>query len=205
MKVRAVMLASLASAVLTTAPGAGAQTSSEESKSTDNSAARADGVPIERLIATVARKTGKKFVLDPRVRANVILVGEDPSELTYSQLLTVLSVYGFLAADDDGYVRVLPDAAMRLNAPLITSKDTRPSAECVTQLIPVRYISGAQLVPILRPMVSAPGHLAAMIPANTLLVTDYFANVRRIEAIVRALDIPENKPHDVAPQKEPAQ
>jgi type II secretory pathway component GspD/PulD (secretin) len=118
MKIRVVLLASLAFAVLTTATGAGAQTSSEESGPVDNSAGHAEGgIPIERLIAAVARKTGKKFVLDPRVRASVILVGQDPLELTYAQLLTVLAVYGFYAADDGGLVRVLPDASVRISAP----------------------------------------------------------------------------------------
>jgi general secretion pathway protein D len=205
MNMRVAVLASLALAVLTAAPRAGAQTSSEESKLADNWAERADGVPVERLIAAVAKKTGKRFVLDPRVRANVVLVGLDPAELTYPQLLTVLSVYGFFAVDDGGYVRVLPDASVRINAPLITSRDTRPAAEYVTQIIPVRNISAAQLVPILRPMIAQFGHLAAMTQANTLIITDSFTNVRRIEAIVKALDIPENKPRDVAPQKEPAQ
>jgi general secretion pathway protein D len=200
------LLAILATAGLCAAPHSGAQMSSEESATPASAALQhaESGVPIERLIATVAKKTGRRFVLDPRVRASVILVGQDPSELTYPQLLTVLAVYGYFAVDDDGYVRVQPDASIRVNAPLITSKDTRPSAQYVTQIIVVRNISAAQLVPILRPMVSQPGHLAAT-QTNSLIITDQFANVRRIESIVRTLDIPDNKPRDVASQKEPAQ
>lgn len=206
MNIKLVLLASLASAVVTTAPCAGAQTSSEESKPVESSAGHAEaGVPIERLIATVARKTGKKFVLDPRVRASVILVGQDPADITWPQLLTVLSVYGFFAIDEAGYVRVLPDASVRVNAPLITSRDTRLPAEYVTQIIAVKNVTAAQLVPILRPMVGQYGHLAATPQANFLIITDSFENVRRMEAIIKALDIPEAKGRDVAPQKEPAQ
>lgn len=72
MNIKLVLLASFASALLTIAPCASAQTSSEESKPVETSAGRAEaGVPIERLIATVAKKTGKKFVLDPRERSSV--------------------------------------------------------------------------------------------------------------------------------------
>src|SRR5260370_33624667 len=45
------------------------------------------GIPIERIIATVAHKTGKKYLIDPRVHAHVQLVGQDPSNITYSDLL----------------------------------------------------------------------------------------------------------------------
>ena len=48
------------------------------------------GVPIAHLIATVAKKTGKKFVLDPRVRGDVVLVGQDPANISYNDLLTIL-------------------------------------------------------------------------------------------------------------------
>jgi type II secretory pathway component GspD/PulD (secretin) len=209
---RYLLFAILTSLALADARRLDAQQSSPQASSEESATAAPEagshaqrGVPIEHLIAIVAKKTGKKFVLDPRVRADVVLVGEEPAELTYPQLLTVLSVYGYFAAEDGGYVRVLPDATVRLSAPLITSKDTRLAAEYVTQVIPVRNVSAAQLVPILRPMVSQWGHMAAMAQANVLIVTDSFANVRRMEAIIKTIDLPENKPHDIAPQKEPAQ
>jgi GspD-like, N0 domain len=56
-------------------------------------------VPPSSLIATVARKTGKRFVLDRRVRATVALVGEEPSKVTYDELLTILDTYGFAAVE----------------------------------------------------------------------------------------------------------
>ncbi len=192
--------ATLAFCMLIGSMHAGAQTSPIESESKATPLAE-NGIPIDRLIATVAKKTGKKFVVDPRVRANVVLGGEEPSEITYAQFLTVLEVYGFIAVDDGGLVRVLPDANMRQEPiPTITSKDTRPASECVTQIVPLKYVSAAQLVPILRPMLPQYAHLAALPSANTLIIADRFANVRRIEALAKSLDTPENKP---APAKEP--
>jgi len=192
--------ATLAFCMLIGAMHAGAQTSPVESESKATPLTE-NGIPIDRLIATVAKKTGKKFVVDPRVRANVVLWGEEPSGITYAQFLTVLEVYGFIAVDDGGLVRVLPDANMRQEPiPTITSKDTRPASECVTQIVPLKYVSAAQLVPILRPMLPQYAHLAALPSANTLIISDRFANVRRIEALAKSLDTPENKS---APAKEP--
>jgi hypothetical protein len=67
-------------------------------------------VPLERIIVAAAKRTGKKFVLDPRVHGNVVILGQDPSELTYPQFPAVLEVYGFVAADDAGIVQIVPDA-----------------------------------------------------------------------------------------------
>jgi general secretion pathway protein D len=194
------LLATLAFCMLTGPMHVGAQSSQVESES--KAAPRPENaVPIDRLIATVAKKTGKKFVLDPRVHADVVLLGQEPSQITYPQLLTVLEVYGYVAVDDGGYVRILPDANARQEPiPTITSKDTRPASECVTQIIPLKYASAAQLVPILRPMLPQYAHLAAVFPENALLIVDRFANLRRIEALVRSLDTPDNQP---PPKKEP--
>jgi type II secretory pathway component GspD/PulD (secretin) len=128
---RYLLPATLAFCLLTGPMHASAQTSPVEGES-KAAAVAAGGIPIDRLIATVAKKTGKRFVVDPRVSAHVTLWGEDPSAITYAQFLTVLEVYGFIAVDDGDLVRVLPDANMKMEPiPTITSKDTRPASECV--------------------------------------------------------------------------
>ena len=138
-------------------PGA-AQTAASASES----ASEGGGVPLAHLIALVSKKSGKKFVVDPRVRAEVVLLGQDPSSVSYSDLLTILGVYGFAGVEGGGYVRVVPDANVRYLAPLISGKETRPDSEWVAKVIPVHSVSAAQLVPILRPLVPQQGHLAAL-------------------------------------------
>lgn len=146
-------------------------------------------VPIASLIATVAKNTGKRFVLDPRVRADVTLVGEDSSSVTYDELLAILSTYGFIAVDTDGYVTVVPDAETRTEPlPFVSGTEKLPADEAVTAVIHVRSIPAAYLVPILRPMVPQWGHLAAMVCSNDLIIVDRFASVRRMETIIRAMD-----------------
>ena len=196
------LLATLAACTLTGSLDAGAQSSAVEGESKATALPRPENaVDLQRVIEAVGKKTGKKFVVDPRVHAFVELVGQEPQQLSYPQFLSVLEVYGYIAVDDGGLVRILPDASARQQPiPTITAKDTRPASECVTAVIPLKYVSAPQLVPILRPMVPQYGHLVALPSANTLLLVDRFANVRRIEGIVRSLDTPENKP---APAKEP--
>lgn len=79
-------------------------------------------------MASVAKKTGKKFVIDPRVRADVTLVGEDLSGVSCSECLTILGVHGFVALEGEDYVSVVPDAvARRLPVPLLSPKNREPA------------------------------------------------------------------------------
>ncbi|HEY1892119.1 MAG TPA: hypothetical protein VGG63_17080 [Steroidobacteraceae bacterium] len=146
-------------------------------------------VPLDTLIADVAKNTGLKFVLDPRVRAPVTLIGERPSSVTYDELLTILGVYGFVAVKSGGYVLVLPDAFTRMEqTPVVTGSEKLPDNQAVTAVIHVRSTPAAVLVPILRPLVPQWGHLAAEVCTNDLVIVERFANVRRMEAIVKAMD-----------------
>lgn len=145
--------------------------------------------PLSSLIATVAKKTGRKFVLDPRVRANVMLVGEDPSSVTYNQLQTILNTYGFIAVDSGGLVAVVPDAYARMEPlPLISGNEKFPDDEYVTAVLHVKSLPAEWLVPILRPLVPQTGHFVALECDNDLLIVDRYAAVRRMEAIVKAMD-----------------
>ena len=158
-------------------------------------------VPLERLIVNVARKTGKTFVIDPRVHADVVIIGRTPAELSYAELLGVLDVYGFTAVEDSGFVRVIPDVAIKVQAvPTITPKDTRPASEYVSQIVTVRNVSAAQLVPILRPLLPQTATLVAFPQTNSLVIVDRFANLRRVEGLIKALDsTPLSKPQTAAP------
>ncbi len=147
------------------------------------------GVPMHALIGVVAKKTGKKFIIDSRLHGNVQLIGEDVSNVTYGELLSILQFEGFTAVEGGGFLRVIPEAVVRQSAvPLVVGDATFPDAEYVAAVIPVRKMPAANLVPILRPLLPQQAHLAAAPCSNALLMVDTFANVRRIESIVAALD-----------------
>jgi len=146
-------------------------------------------IPLSSLIATVAKNTGKRFVVDPRVRASVTLVGEEPSSVTYDELLIILNTYGFVAVKTGGYVVVAPDADTRSEPlPVVSGNESLPDDEAVTAVIHVKSVSAAWLVPILRPLVPRWGHFAANVCSNDLIMVERFASVRRMETIIQAMD-----------------
>jgi general secretion pathway protein D len=152
-------------------------------------AAPPDAVTLSSVIADVARNTGTKFVLDPRVRANVTLIGERPASVTYDELLTILGIYGYVAVKSGGYVLVLPDAYTRMEQlPFVAGNEKLPDNEAVSAVIHVKSMPAAWLVPILRPLVPQWGHLAAMPCDNDLVIVERFASVRRLQTIIKAMD-----------------
>jgi general secretion pathway protein D len=147
------------------------------------------GVPIQTVIRAIAKKTGKKFIIDSRLHGNVQLIGEEAGNVTYSELLVILQAQGFTAVEGGGFIRVIPETIVRQSAlPLVVGNATYPDAEYVSAVIPVHKVPAATLVPILRPLLPQQAHLAAAVCSNALLMVDTFANIRRIESLVAALD-----------------
>jgi type II secretory pathway component GspD/PulD (secretin) len=58
----------------------------------------------------------------------------------------------------------------------------------VTQVIALRYESAAQLVNVLRPLITPNNTIAAFPASNALVITDYADNLRRIDRIIASLD-----------------
>jgi type II secretory pathway component GspD/PulD (secretin) len=184
--------AAVAQAPSSTAPQPSSSSPSPPSESAVVSVHVENGIPIAQLIATVAKKSGKKFIVDPRVHFDIALVDKDLSGVSYSDFLTILQVYGFSAFETGGYVEVLPIAnARQIGGTLISGNEKRPDAQIVTKVLSAKNLSVAQLVPILRPMIPQYGHLAALPCVNKLIMVDTYANVRRIESVIDALDVGE--------------
>jgi len=113
-------------------------TSSAVADSAPDASARSNGVPIERVIAAVAKKTGKKYLIDARVTGNVEILGQDISAVTYSDLLSILLVSGYTAVEGSNYVSVVPDSICGRCRCRCHRQDTFPDAQFVTAVVPVK-------------------------------------------------------------------
>jgi len=150
---------------------------------------------IHSLIQTVSRQTNRNFVVDPRVKARVTVISAQPlssSEL-YETFLSVLQVHGYAAVPaGDDLVKIVPDVNAKQGPVRSYDGSLSSSDELVTQVIKVRNVPAAQLVPILRPLVPQQGHLAAYASTNTLIVTDRASNIARLIGIIANVDTPDN-------------
>jgi general secretion pathway protein D len=170
--------------------GAGDVVSAQAAESAPESSARSEGVPIEHVIAAVAKKTGKKYLIDTRVHGNVEILGQDIAAVSYSDLLTILQLSGYTAIEGSNYISVVPITDMRSMAlPLATGKESYPDGQFVTMVISVKNTAAPVLVPTLRPLLPTYAHLSAVPCTNQLVLVDNFANVKRLEKLIASLDV----------------
>ncbi|MDE2052771.1 MAG: type II secretion system protein GspD, partial [Gammaproteobacteria bacterium] len=158
---------------------------------------------ITQIVQAVAAATGKSFILDPRVRAQVTMYSSAPMSppAFYQAFLSILEVYGFIAVPAGKNIeKIVPDADARQMPSIdLPSHVSSTSDEIVTQVIAVKNVSAAELVPILRPMIPQYGHLAAYPPSNILIISDRASNVHRMMDIIQRIDQIGNQDVDVMP------
>jgi general secretion pathway protein D len=146
---------------------------------------------LGQVIEAVSQVTGKTFIVDPRVRAQVTMLSTTPMNPAafYEAFLAILQVHGFIAVPQGNVIKILPDATARqVPANDLPDRVSSTSDEIVTQVMQVRNISAGQLVPMLRPMMPQSAHLAAYPSTNMLIISDRASNVNRIMRIVQRID-----------------
>lgn len=145
---------------------------------------------IEEVIKAVSHMTGRNFVVDPRVKGTINIISSTPvaAPLAYDILLSTLRMQGFAAVEAGGVTKIMPEADAKLYVSGVNAKGS--GEKLITRVFVLKYESAAQLVPVLRPLI-APNNIVVAYPNNnTLVVTDYASNLKRIEQIVNTIDQP---------------
>ena len=71
--------------------------------------------PLVELLNQYSVIHGTKFIVDPRVRAKVTLVGIDTQDIDSATLIGILNIHGFTALTSDGVVYVMPAGAAQMH------------------------------------------------------------------------------------------
>jgi general secretion pathway protein D len=157
---------------------------------------------LSQIIQAVSEVTGKNFIIDPRVNAKVTMLSATPMSPAafYEAFLSVLQVYGYVAVPAGKVIKIVPNTDARQLPSIDLPGDVSPSSdEIVTQIITMKNISAAQLVPLLRPLIPQQGHLAAYPGSNMLIISDRASNVNRIMRIIERMDSSSDEPVEVIP------
>lgn len=142
---------------------------------------------ILSVIESVAEITGESFVLDPRVKGKVTIIAPEPidSGLLYQAILSSLQVQGFQAIKDGPVTRIVP-----FNQSFSFAGGGQNTL--ITEILKVRYVQAATLIPVLKPMMSNGARLQAYSQSNYLVVSDIRANVERLKTLLREMDDPDH-------------
>jgi general secretion pathway protein D len=159
---------------------------------------------ITQIIEAVSTATGRNIIIDPRVRAQVTLLSDKamtPDQF-YQAFLSILQVHGFVAVPSGNVIKILPDANMRqMPGNDLPNHVSSTSDEVVTQVMTVKSVSAAQLVPVLRPLMPQNAQLSSVTGANMLVMSDRAANVSRMMRIIARIDQTGNSDIDVIPMQ----
>ncbi len=145
---------------------------------------------IYSLIETVSKRTGKNFIVDPRVNATVTVVSSENvgEEGLYNLFLSVLAVHGFAAVQAGSFVKIVP-AIDAVQSALPTLSDQTASADdLITEVVSVKNGSAQQIAEAIRPLLPQTAAVSAEPFSNSLLITDRAANIERLIEIVRKFD-----------------
>jgi general secretion pathway protein D len=159
---------------------------------------------MESVIKAVGHYTGMTFIIDPRVKGTLTLVSERTlsKAQAFALLTSALRLQGYAVVTGDGYAKVVPEAEAKLQSSptQVGVGGSRAHGDQVaTQVYRLQHESAANLTAVLRPLISPNNSIMADPGNNSLVITDYADNLRRLSKIIAALDSPSTGDLDVVP------
>ncbi|MBK8740407.1 MAG: type II secretion system secretin GspD [Betaproteobacteria bacterium] len=146
---------------------------------------------IEAVVKAVGEMTGRTFVVDSRVKGTVNVVSGKPipRAMAYPMLQSALRAQGFVTVEGAGFVKIVPEADGKTNpTPVGPGPVAARGDQLMTQVFTLKNESAAQLVNVLRPLIPANNTIAAYPSTNSLIITDYADNLKRIARIIETID-----------------
>jgi general secretion pathway protein D len=146
---------------------------------------------IDAVARTMAAITGRNIVVDPRVKGTITLSTDRPvpPAAAFNQFVATLRLSGFTVVDAGGLLKVVPEAEAKLQGGPVSVDGSVAGNQIVTQIFRLNFENAANLVPILRPLISPNNTINVNPGNNSLVITDYADNLQRLGRIIAALDV----------------
>jgi general secretion pathway protein D len=148
---------------------------------------------ITDVVKAIGQLTGKNFIIDPGVRGKISIIA--PSKVTvaeaYKAFLAALAINGFTVVPYGKFLKVKASRNAQRDAIETYTGDYAPNSDIyITRIIHLKHISAEEVNKRLRVLPSKDGEMTPYEPTNSLIITDYGANVERMTKIIRELDRP---------------
>jgi len=162
---------------------------------------------IEAVARTMATITGTNVVVDPRVKGTLTLVTDKPvsRRAAMNQFQAALRLQGFTMVESNGLYKVVPEADAKLQSGAVTVSDESIGGalgnQITTQIFKLNFESANNLVAVLRPLISPNNTINVNPGTNSLVITDYADNLRRMARIIAAVDVSNATDVEILPLK----
>lgn len=147
---------------------------------------------IEPVAAAVAKATGQSIIVDPRVKGKISLM--TPRPVTKQGALDLFSSglrsAGFALVQVNGMYRVVPEADAKIQGNIVLTQGSQEGDQVVTRVFKIKQDSATNLVNVLKPLLTPNSSITANPGNNTIIVTDYASNVKRVAKLIDSMDEP---------------
>ena len=158
---------------------------------------------IEGVARAMAAIVDQQILVDPRVKGTITLYSEQPltPREAYLNFLAALRGQGFAMVEVAGLLKVVPEADAKLQTGTVEvgSSVRRSGDQILTQIFRLQYENVNSLVTVLRPLISPNNTINANPSTNTLVITDYADNLKRIGQMIAAMDVPASTDMEAMP------
>ncbi len=155
-----------------------------------------DNLQIDKFIQLVAKLSNKNILITNKINGTVDLVTAAPvyDDELMGILISVLESKGFtLVKNGSIYEVVRSTEAAKHNVPIVRSGYIARGHTMVTQAIKVEGENVDIVAAKVRYLISKTAKLMTMKESNTLLLTDYPANIQTIKRIIKDIDTKNEK------------
>lgn len=148
---------------------------------------------IEDVIRAISQLTGKNFIIDSGVRGNISIIA--PTQITvaeaYKAFLSALAANGFTVVPSGKFLKVKSARQAQRDSIETYSGQYYPNSDVmITRIVHLKHTSAEEINKRLRILPSKDGEMTPYEPTNSLIISDYGANIDRIMKILNELDRP---------------
>jgi general secretion pathway protein D len=148
---------------------------------------------ITDVVKAISQLTGKNFIIDPAVRGKISIIA--PSRISvaeaYKAFLSALAINGFTVVPSGKFLKIKSSRNAQRDSIETYSGEYYPNSDVmITRIIHLKHISAEEVNKRLRMLHSKDGEMNPYEPTNSIIISDYGANIERIMKIINELDRP---------------
>ncbi|MBI1911047.1 MAG: type II secretion system secretin GspD [Deltaproteobacteria bacterium] len=149
---------------------------------------------LRDILRTVADITGENFIVAPGVSARITVQTTKPvpKKDIFSIFESILEINGLAAVKSGSYYKIVQAPSVKQRGLDLIDSSYLPEIpsgdKMVNVIVPVEFISGNELMQILKPMLSQAGNITLYSKANTLILTDTASNIKKALEFIEILD-----------------
>lgn len=148
---------------------------------------------IQDIVKAISELTGKNFIIDQGVRGKITIIA--PSKISvaeaYKAFLSALAINGYAVVPSGKFLKIRSARnAQRDSIETYSGAYFPNSDQMITRIIHLKHISADIVNRDLRILTSKDGEMSIYAPTNSIIISDYGANIERVMKIINQLDIP---------------